>query len=148
MSVLSFTMLLEYLYKKFLVSFILALLGSFMKETLKTTKLQKIESRKIIIPAIFTSVLMCALVDYINIPFGIYVAVNIVAGMWGYQLISLALNANFMKKFVFNLFKNAKASTAKSLVDTLEQTEKIEKKKENPDSETEKSESSDPDDKK
>ena len=129
MDILTIGMLLEYLYKKFLVSFILALIGSFMKESLKTAKLKKMDLMKIMVSAIFSSVIICALVDYIKIPFGIYAAVCVIAGMWGYQLLSLALNATFMKKFLCNLFKNTKASALKSLSDTLEQPEKDAKDK-------------------
>ena len=131
MNVISFTILLEYLYKKFVVTFILSLIGAFIKETFKTTKMKKMEPKKMLASAAFSSVLICAFVDYMTIPFGIYVAVTIIVGMWGYQILSVVLNANFMKKFVYNFFKNSSNAIAKSVSETMENTEEEKKKRKN-----------------
>ena len=98
MDLISFTVLLEYLYKKFIVTFILCLIGSFIRESLGgSTKITQISPTRITGSAVFGSIIMCALLEYIKVPFSIY---------------------NIMKKFTKNLLKQVKDPIAKAIVST------------------------------
>lgn len=98
MDPVSINILLEYLYKRYIVTFLLCLVGAFIKEsTMSTAKVKKISILKILSPSIFSSVLICALSDYMKVPFGVYMGICIVTGMWGSSLVKLFLNAKFIK---------------------------------------------------
>lgn len=101
MDPVSINILLEYLYKRYIVTFLLCLVGAFIKEsTMSTAKVKKISILKILSPSIFSSVLICALSDYMKVPFGVYTGICIVTGMWGSSLVKLFLNIKFIKYLV------------------------------------------------
>lgn len=119
MDLISFTVLLEYLYKKFIVTFILCLIGSFIRESLGgSTKITQISPTRITGSAVFGSIIMCALLEYIKVPFSIYACITIVVGIWSPQLLQLVMDANIMKKFTKNLLKQIKDPIAKAIVST------------------------------
>lgn len=119
MDLISFTVLLEYLYKKFIVTFILCLIGSFLRESLGgSTKITQISPTRITSSAVFGSIIMCALLEYIKVPFSIYACITIVVGIWSPQLLQLVMDANIMKKFTKNLLKQVKDPIAKAIVST------------------------------
>lgn len=128
---ISVTVLLEYLYNRFLVTFILCMVGSFIKETMVLSKkYKKINIKKVILSGLFSSCIVCAVVDYVSMTFSIYSIVCVLFGMWGYQLLLLFLNANFMKKFASVVFRNVSGPLSKYAND-LDESLKEENKKDN-----------------
>lgn len=131
MDIISFGILLEYLYKKFVVTFILCLIGAFIKETMNTAKLNKLNATRTLASAVLASALMCALIDYVKIPFSIYAVITIVAGIWAPTLLKLIMNINFMKTLIKNIFKNMKDPVVKGLSSTIEELDKEDAKTDN-----------------
>lgn len=128
MDVLTWNILLEYLYKKFAVTFVLSLMGSFLKQsTLGTKKVNRISIASILSPTIFSTVLLCAIIDYLNIPFSVYAVVCVLVGMWSSTILKLFLNIIFIKKLVVLVLKNLSgplAEYSKKLADELEEESK------------------------
>lgn len=107
MDAISLNMLLEYLYKKFAVTFVLILMGSFLKQsTLSTKRVNKINIASVISPTIFSSVLLCAISEYLDIPFSLYAVISILVGMWSLKILRLFLDIKFIKKLTVIILKN------------------------------------------
>lgn len=131
MDTISVAILLEYIYNKFLVTFVLCMVGSLIKETmLLSKKYKKINITKVIMSSLFSSCIVCGLVDYVSMTFSIYSIVCILFGMWGYQLLLLFLNANFMKKLVSVILHNITGPLSKYAKD-LDESLKDENDKDN-----------------
>lgn len=114
MDTVSVTILLEYLYNKFLVTFVLCLMGSFIKETmLLSKKYKKINLRKIMLSGVFSSLIVCVITDYVSMTFAMYSIVCVLFGMWGYRLLLLFLNTNFIKKLVSVILRNVSGPLSK-----------------------------------
>lgn len=102
--------LLEFLYNRFAVTFLMCLLGSLIRETMTSSKKNSaLNIPKIVASTIFSTFLMCAAADYlkINIPFSIYAVVCILLGMWAYVIIKFALNGKFMTSLLKVFAKSA-----------------------------------------
>lgn len=121
MDIITIGILLEYLYKKFVVTFILCLIGAFIKETMNTVRLNKLNATRLLASTVLAAALMCALIDYVKIPFSIYAVISIVSGIWAPTLLKLILNITFMKTLIKNIFKNIKDPVAKGLSNTIEE---------------------------
>lgn len=105
---ITFNILLEFLYNRFAVTFIFCLIGSCIREALKTTKKDsksKINIKKIATSTMFSTFLMCACAEYIDLPFGVYAVLSVFGGMWGLVIAELAMNGNFVIKFLGKLTK-------------------------------------------
>lgn len=142
MDIISVNILLEYLYKKFAVTFILCLMGAFLKQsTLSTKKVNKLKLIEIISPTIFSTILICAISDYLKVSFSMYAAMCLLIGMWSSVLIKVFLNLKFIKKFVAIIFKNVSGPLAKfakysdDLLEDIEEEEAEEKEKDKKDDE-------------
>lgn len=132
MNTISVTILLEYIYSKFITTFIMCLMGSFMRETaVLSKKCKKIHISKAILSGFFSSLLVCVVADYIDIPFSMYVVLCVVCGMWGHKLIQLFLTADFIKKILFVLLKNISGPLSK-YADDMNETFNDDKNKSNP----------------
>lgn len=95
--------LLEFLYNDFAVTFVFCLIGSWIRETLKTTKKDnksKIDIKKIVISTVFSTFLMCACAEYIDLPFSVYAVASIFCGMWGLIFANIVMSGNFITKFL------------------------------------------------
>lgn len=126
MNTLGVTILLEYIYSKFLTTFIMCLMGSFIKETvLLSKKYKKIHISKVLLSGFFSSIIVCVIADYIEMPFSVYTVVCVLFGMWGYPLIQLFLNANFIKKLLAIVLKNVSTPLSKYAEDLSESIEEI-----------------------
>lgn len=132
MDAVSVNILLEYLYKRYIVTFLLCLVGAFIKEsTMSTAKVKKISISRILSPSIFSSVLICALSDYMKVPFGVYTGICILAGMWSYPLVKLFLNVKFIQHVIKSGLAKLGGSLGKKLSEISEEyyNEEIEKAK-------------------
>ena len=122
MSAISLGMLLEYLYTKFLVTFMLNLMGAFIRESVDK-KIKRLNPKRMIAAAMFSSVLLCAVADYITMSFSLYVLVGIINGIWANAVLTAFLSASFMKKLAMNVFKTVNQSTVKAIGKTIEELE-------------------------
>lgn len=127
------TLLLDYLYNKFAITFVFSLAGISIKEIANNVgKNNHIKIRILVSSSIFSTVVMCAVKDYINMSFSIYVLVCVISGMWSAKLIKIANNSKFMSKFIVNLFKKITNPITDAISDTIEDTNKNTKNKSNP----------------
>lgn len=132
MDIISINILLEYLYKKFAVTFVLCLMGAFLKQsTLSTKKVNKIRIADIFSPTIFSTILICAISDYLKVSFSVYTVICLLIGMWGSTLFKLFLNAEFMKRLVKIFLKNISGPLAKGAKELAEELEEEEQKEKN-----------------
>lgn len=121
MDVISLSILLEYLYKKFMVTFVLCLIGAIIRESLNTVKLTKIDIKKLLASVVLSSVLMCAIIDYVTIPFSIYAVVCVIFGIWSQTLIKLVMHTKFMTLVIARLFKKFKDPVIEEVLDTIDE---------------------------
>lgn len=121
MDVISLSILLEYLYKKFMVTFVLCLIGAIIRESLNTVKLTKIDIKKLLASVVLSSVIMCAIIDYVTIPFSIYAVVCVIFGIWSQTLIKLVMHTKFMTLVIARLFKKFKDPVIEEVLDTIDE---------------------------
>lgn len=141
MNQFSIDILLEFLYNKFATTFAFCLFGSFVREYLTTNKtdsngknIGNFNLGKVVISAIFSTILMCACADYVNVDLHIevYAIISVVLGMWGLAIMKGILDKkianNFLKnilKFITNpLLKSAVESANDSLSQEIKESDK------------------------
>lgn len=131
MDVISLGLLLEYLYDKFVVTFILCLIGGIIRETASTAMKQKqMNAKRMMASVVLASALMCALVDYVKVPFSIYTIICILVGIWAPVLLKLIMNTKIMMKLVSNIAANMKDPIAKGISTTINELDEDENRDE------------------
>ena len=126
----TFTLLLDYLYSKFAVTFILCIIGVAIRliSTAVNNK-QRVSRGKLIASTMFSTFLMCAIGEYIHINFSVYVFLCVVVGMWSTKIVSLALDSKFMSKVTLKCLKKVASPVAKSISEALDDDTKDATKK-------------------
>ena len=117
----TFTLLLDYLYSKFAVTFILCIIGVVIRiiSTAVNNK-QRVSRGKLIASTMFSTFLMCAIGEYIHINFSVYVFLCVVVGMWSTNIVSLALDSKFMSKVTLKCLNKVASPVAKSISEALD----------------------------
>lgn len=114
----TFTLLLDYLYHRFSITFIITMLGVVIRILMSNVNLhQKVSIGKVIASTMFSTVLMCAVSELVPFSFTVYVLVCVIAGMWSMKIVSLGLNSKFMSKVLSRYIK----SIAEPIADALEE---------------------------
>lgn len=117
----TFTLLLDYLYHRFSITFILTMLGVVIRILMSSvSSKQKVSIGEVLASTMFSTILMCAIAEAIQIAFTLYVLICVVAGMWSTKIVNLAMNSKFMTKLVTKYLKNIAGPVAKTLTDTLD----------------------------
>ena len=150
MNQFSIDILLEFLYNKFATTFAFCLFGSFVREYLTANKtdsngknIGNFNLGKVVISAIFSTILMCACADYVNVDLHIevYAIISVVLGMWGLGIMKGILDKKFLKNFfklVTKIISNPLIKSAvESASETLEEESKESEKKQQAKDETE-----------
>lgn len=129
--------LLEFLYNRFAVTFILCSFGAIVRETILSTKPNKskrLNIKKFVISTMFSTFLVCACSEYIDLPIGVYLIFCIFCGIWGIRLMNIAASGSFFKKFTDAIAKIVSNPVLKSAFETasdvFEEQEKEEKSEE------------------
>lgn len=118
MGTTTFTLLLDYLYNKFTVTFILSIIGISIKEVVYNVNAgQRISISKVLASTIFSTIIMCAVRECIDLSFGVYVLLCVVASMWSPKLISLAMNTKVIGAIIK---KCVKVTLSETIADTIE----------------------------
>lgn len=125
MNTLTLSVLLEYLYEKFLVTFILCLIGASAREMMATVRLHKIHIERMMISVVVSSATMCAILDYIELHFSIYVFVCIVIGLWSKSVLNLLMNSKFVLRILSSVTGSMKDPISKAATEIM--TEELEK---------------------
>lgn len=127
---ISLSTILEYLYNKFIITFILCLIGAIIREMMSTVKMTSINIKRMMASIVMASTLMCVVVDYMDFSFSIYIVVCIVAGIWSPTIMGLVLNSKVMGKIVYALLGHVKEPLAKGVSEALSEIEEESKSKE------------------
>lgn len=127
--------LLEFLYNHFAVTFVFCLVGSSIRESTRSTMSKDKESKmldikRIVTSTVFSTFLMCACAEYIDLPFSVYAIISVFCGMWGLVIVNFAMSGKFMSKFI-NTF--AKKMTNQLLKNAVESASEALKENENKD---------------
>lgn len=118
---LSIDALLEFLYNRFAVTFLLCMFGSFTREVflpVKKKKAQVINIKRIVTSTVFSTFLMCTLADYIELTFSAYAVVSIICGIWGLIIVQVAVNENFVTKFLLKMVDKIPSPVVKSAAES------------------------------
>ena len=115
--------LLEFLYNQFAVTFVFCFAGSIIREfmrsiTSKDKESKMIDIRRIVTSTVFSTFLMCACAEYIDLPFGVYAISGVLCGMWGLAIINLVISDKFIYKFSTKVAKKIADPIIKSAVET------------------------------
>lgn len=118
----TFTLLLDYLYSKFAVTFILCIIGVIIKVMITSVnKKQKVSIGKLIASTMFSTFLMCAIVEHYHITFSIYALISVIVGMWSTNLVALFLNSRFIRNLTLRYLKTVAGPLAKSISESLDE---------------------------
>lgn len=128
MNEFSIDILLEFLYAKFATTIVFCFFGAFVREYLTSRstdsngkKCSKLNFGKVMISSIFSTFLLCAAADYVNIELNIevYSIIAIVLGMWGMSIIRAIMDAKFLHTLASNLAKSVANPILKGVADSL-----------------------------
>lgn len=125
---IEFALFLDYIYNRFAATFVLCIVGAAIKNiTINAKHNEKISIGEIIISSIFSTALMCAIRDYIGMPFSVYVVASMIAGMWGAKFIALASDNVFMKKAAKTILKSVSNPVTNAVSNALDEENKDDK---------------------
>ena len=117
----TFTLLLDYIYNKFALTFLITILGVVMRTLMSNVSAkQKVSIGKVLASTVFSTILMCAIRELISFTFTVYVLVCVIVGMWSMKIVSLVMDSKFMTKFISKYLKSIAGPVAKSLSDALD----------------------------
>lgn len=124
-------LLLEYIYNRFLVPFVLILLGSILAELFNHKKKTKINLIQLFSNSIVFTVIICAAISIyqVNIPFEAYVAICVVFGLlsWKFKLIRVLFDKKLMLSIISKLLKTCSKPMAKAASLAFEELEESDK---------------------
>lgn len=115
----------------FVTIFFVCLMGSFTRDIFDTImKLNKINIKKIVISAIFSTIVLMAVFEYWSVEsLGLIVFLCFFSGLWSFKLLKLALDQKVVGTILKNVFKNSKDALSKTLTETINDVENNEKSK-------------------
>ena len=111
-----------------MVTFILCLIGAIARETFNAVKMSKMDIKKLLISIIVASFLLCAIIDYVEIPFSVYTIVCIVCGIWSQSILKLIMHTKFMTLILGRILKKIKEPIIEEIADVIEELEENDKK--------------------
>ena len=112
--------ILQWLYERYLIVFLLCFLGSFIRDVFDTiVSLSKIDIRKILVSTVFCSIIDTAILDNLSMDIGVYVAICVFTGMWSYDIMRYATNFKFILRFLKYFAKSFMGAAGKSFSDTI-----------------------------
>lgn len=117
----TFTLLLDYIYNKFALTFLITILGVVIRTLMSNVSAkQKVSIGKVLASTVFSTILMCAIRELIPFTFTVYVLVCVIVGMWSMKIVSLVMDSKFMTKFISKYLTSIAGPVAKSLSDALD----------------------------
>lgn len=158
MEQLSIDVLLEFLYNKFAITFWFCLFGSFSKEYLAYLTISKTGSNskkygnfnlgKVVMSAVFSTILMCACADYVKVELHIevYAIISVILGMWGLGIMKIIIDKKFLyvlsnkiTKYITDpIIKSAVESASESLEEDNKESNKKQQSKDETENKNEK----------
>lgn len=101
-------MIIDYLINNYLISFIMCLLGSLLKDMVQNIQnSKKLNIRKIFISTLFSSFLAASILDYLTAKFSFPVVIMccLIIGVWGFWLLQLVTRHDTFLLFISKIFK-------------------------------------------
>ena len=116
--------LLDFLYNKFMISFIICVFGSFSRDVIDTIKNHtKLNVGVTLVTALFGGVITCMILDIAdNISFGEFVFLAYFIGLWSYQIFNIVTNKKFAK--IISIGFNKASKLPKEVTSSIEQIAK------------------------
>ena len=131
MEELTFTLFLDYLYNRFAVTFVLSIIGVVIRELFRSfNNQQRVNIGKLLASTVFSTIIMCAISEYIDFVFSLYALCCAIVGIWSNKIIQLVTDSKFMGKVAVRYIKRIATPVAESLEETLKEEEKDRESKE------------------
>ena len=127
----NFTTLLDYLYNRFLISFLICMIVIIIREYTNNSLIKKEHSTipitRILCSSILATVLACALIEYIHMTFSLYIVFCILSGVWSDKILKIITNNMVVKIFFKNFLSLITSKEVSEAMDkTIDEIEKIE----------------------
>lgn len=117
--------LLNWIYQKFSLIFVICLLGCFIRDLMDTMKnCTKINIKQDIISAFACSIILAAVLDDVLISFSEYIFICFFTGIWSFKILEYILNWKFAKILLKNLFKIIESNIGKAFNNTIDELDK------------------------
>jgi hypothetical protein len=114
--------LLDYVLNRFLIVFMLCILGSLTRDVYDTIlHLTPISIKQILISSISSTVVLCAVFEYVAFNIATCVLVCFCAGIWSFKFLEILMNWEYVKTFLSHILKNTKTVVGTSLSETIEE---------------------------
>lgn len=126
---ISLYIVLDYIYH-YTLTFFICLLGAFIKDCYDTIIKNNIRIKisKILISALFSSVIICTIDSYIDMRFPTYVFISIFLGLWGFNLLEIMMNSKLILIIIKNIFKNISHPISKGISESITEIKEDDKK--------------------
>ena len=117
---ISLHVVLNYIYQ-YALTFFICLLGAFIKDYYDTIVKDniKIKISRVLISALFSSVILCTIDSYLNLKFSLYVFISIFLGIWGFNILEFIMNSKIVLITIKNIFKHMSHPVTKGISDTI-----------------------------
>lgn len=126
---LTLALLLDYILNRFLLIFLITLLGSFTHDLYDTYKnLTPISIKRIFISGIFSSMILCAAYEYIKPGFALTILVCFCVGAWSFKLFEALMTWSIVESFLKHLLKKSKTIIGETISETIEELDKKDSK--------------------
>lgn len=124
--------LLDYLYSRFAVTYIMCFLGVIISKVLKITvtgnknKPITINGLRLVSQGALITVIMCAAQDYLRIKsFNLYVLVCVFTGIWSPAVVRAISDMKLVKMFIVNISRKAKDPIVSAVGETIDQIDEL-----------------------
>ena len=130
----------------FCLVYLMCVAGSITREVYayKKDSGQKFRISKILLSALLATVILLAVIEYIDLPFPVLGMICYFFGMWGYHLINFLLRAKYVAIFIKDILKELGNPILKGTANAIDEIRK-ESKEESKNTEKEKKPRSNPD---
>lgn len=119
--------LLSYLYGSFLITYVLCVIGSLIRDVMNVSKKKsRIHIKSILISSILVTSIICAIGNRYTIDFSIYVLLCLLGGACSGSICNLVMNNKLLLILTKVIGKNIKDPVAKIISDTVEEMDKLE----------------------
>lgn len=119
--------LLSYLYGSFLITYVLCVIGSLIRDVMNMSKKKsKIHIKSILISSILVTSIICAIGNKYKIDFSIYVLFCLLGGACSGSICNIFMNNKLLLILTKVIGKNIKDPVTKIISETVEEIDKLE----------------------
>lgn len=119
--------LLSYLYGSFLITYVLCVIGSLIRDVMNMSKKKsKIHIKSILISSILVTSIICAIGNKYKIDFSIYVLLCLLGGACSGSICNILMNNKLLLILTKVIGKNIKDPVTKIISETVEEIDKLE----------------------